>query len=226
MNHGRFRRIRLLTKNLEQMHTFYAETLELPIRVDNKKKKLTVIVGESELEFVEESTESRCYHFAINIPNNMFAEAKRWLALRTKLLLDSEVGTDQRFFANWNAHAVYFSDPDGNIGELIARHTLPICRAGVFGPDKMLHISEIGLPSPNPDELADQLMKQYDLSMYGDSSFAIGDEYGLFILPEVDRPWIPERRHLAAIYSTAIDLRGQGGKLMPSRLPFVVETSD
>lgn len=220
----RFRHLRLRTSRLEPMRRFYAETLELPVVPAVGGAAFTVTVGESTLEFVRDETEPAFYHFAINVPENLFEPAKRWLARRTTLLRDSETGEDQLFFSGWNAHAVYFADPAGNIGELIARHTLPIRREGEFGPAQMLHVSEIGLVSPTPDELAGRLMAQFGLSKYGGSSFFVGDEYGLFVLPPVGRPWIPERRQAAKPFPAEVSIRDAGGRLELAGLPFVVAT--
>ncbi|NJL28937.1 MAG: hypothetical protein HC897_14130 [Thermoanaerobaculia bacterium] len=173
------------------MQAFYARTLGLEVTPSDDRKSFAVTAGESVLEFVEDSSQDASYHFAFNVPENQFAQAKRWLAARTPLLRDSETGEDELFFESWNAHAVYFADPAGNIGELIARHTLPIRREGEFAPAQLLHVSEIGLVAPDPDRLARQLIAEFGLSKYGPTSFFVGDELGLFVLPPVGRPWIP-----------------------------------
>lgn len=88
----------------------------------------------------------------------------------------------------------------------------------------MLHVSEIGLVSPDPDALAERLMAQFGLSTYGGSSFFVGDESGLFVLPPVGRLWIPERRQAAAPFPVEVSIRDAGGRLAPAGLPFVVAT--
>ncbi len=61
--------------------------------------------------------------FAFNIPENQFREAKAWLASRVEIARPN--GSDEIFYDDWNAHAVYFPDPGGNLVEFIARHNLP-----------------------------------------------------------------------------------------------------
>lgn len=222
---ARFRHLRLRTSRLEAMRRFYTETLELPVAAAAGGAAFTVTIGDSMLEIVQNGGEPAFYHFAINVPANQFEPAKRWLARRTALLRDSETGEDQLFFPAWNAHAVYFADPAGNIGELIARHTLPIRREGEFGPAQMLHVSEIGLVSPDPDALAGRLTAQFGLRPYGGTSFFVGDEYGLFVLPPVGRPWIPERRQAAQPFPAEVAIGDAGGRLELPRLPFVVATA-
>lgn len=207
------------------MQIFYAQTIGLAVTPSGDRKSFTITTGESVLEFIEDPSRDASYHFAFNIPENQFAQAKRWLAERTPLLRDSETGKDELFFSSWNAHAVYFTDPAGNIGELIARHTLPIRREGDFGPHQLLHVSEIALVSPDPDELAEQLIARFGVSKYGPTSFFVGDELGLFVLPPVGRPWIPERRQAAATFPAEVSLRGTGGRLEPAGLPFVIESA-
>ena len=49
-------------------------------------------------------------------------------------------------FSAWNADALYFLDPAGNVVELIARHSLPNASDAPFGPDAFLEVSEVGMP--------------------------------------------------------------------------------
>jgi hypothetical protein len=184
---------------------------------------LTIRFGSTLIEFVEvPETLEPFYHFAFNIPENKFTSAKQWLGRRCPLLRDSETGADELFFKKWNAHAVYFQDPSGNIGELIARHTLPSRTKGGFGAEDILYASEIGLVSPNPDRLVEAIAREFGLKPYP-STFFMGDERGMFVLPSVDRPWIPERRQKAAVFPVEVELAGRSGKeFRPSELPYVI----
>ncbi len=116
--------ITLQTNDVVALFTFYRNILKLPVKnIDDKK--ISIKVGASELIFQETSG---ClhpfYHFAFNIPSNKLDEAIQWLQNKVELLwLDDYNGYVADFF-NWQATAVYFLDPGGNILELIARFDL------------------------------------------------------------------------------------------------------
>ena len=215
---ARFRSVHLRTGQLDAMRRFYTQTLELPLEpLDNDRDEpaFAVRVGESILEFVAaEKGSEPFYHFAFNIPENQFASAKQWLAKRCPLLKENGNGADEVFFAKWNAHAVYFADPSGNIGELIARHTLPSRRDGDFTARDMQCVSEIGLVSAEPAKLERGLAESFGLKPYHGNSMFVGDEHGLFILPPTGRPWIPERRQKAAAFPADVTLSETGEKTL------------
>ena len=106
---------------------------------------------------------------------------------------------------------MYFKDPSGNIGELIARHTLDNDREGEFGLSDLLYVSEIGTPVQDPDNLAVELKSNYGLGTLGESMF-IGDEYGVFVAVPIERNWFPEFTQEAKVYPTEIYLSGVGPK--------------
>ena len=214
---GRLRFIRLAATRLDEMRHFYGTLWGLRVQGE-EKNSLAIRFGSTLIEFqARPQTLKPFYHFAFNIPENKFTSAKKWLGQRCPLLRDSETGADELFSKMWNAHAVYFQDPSGNIGELIARHSLPAAATGDFDVEEdILYASEIGLVSPNPAELAEAIAREFGLKPYP-SIFFMGDERGMFVLPSVDRPWIPERRQKAAIFPAEIELAGHGGQEL--RLP-------
>lgn len=143
-------------------------------------------------------------HFAFNVPENLFAEAVAWLQERVSLLASAD-GSETLFnFASWNAHAVYFTDPDGNIAELIARHNLASSRREHFA---ILGMSEIGLVTDDvPGTVA-----QLGLPLYqqgGPSFQPVGDEEGLLIVVQRNRPWYPDNRHTAQPVPFSVTLPG------------------
>nr|MDQ3327713.1 hypothetical protein [Chloroflexota bacterium] len=132
------------------------------------------------------------YHFAFNIASRTMAEAKAWLASRVPLL--DKAGEELFSFEHWTAESIYFRDPAGNIGELIARHTLADDSPAAFGPQHLRCVSEIGLPAPDVSEMVDGLVGSFDLERYGETSDSfspVGDERGLFIVVREGRPWFP-----------------------------------
>lgn len=210
MSKARFTEVILYTGKLEQQLDFYSNVLEFPI-TSRTETQFSVEIGESKLTFkeVKDGTEP-FYHYAINIPSNKHQKAKEWLASRTPLLLDSNTGEDIQYFGFWDAHAIYFKDPAGNIGELIARHTLDNDSDGEFGMTDMLCVSEIGTPVSNPTELASELKTNYGLEAYGESMFC-GDENGMFVIVPTQRLWFPEYTQKASVHPTEIYLSDKGG---------------
>lgn len=207
----RFKEMTLYTSKLGEQLDFYSTVLGFPI-ISKDATQFTMKIGESTLQFkaVEDGTEP-FYHYAINIPSNKHKKAKKWLAQKTPLLLNSYNGEDLFYFDFWDAHAMYFRDPAGNIGELIARHTLKNDRDGEFGISDLLYISEIGTPVENPSDFAAELKAAYGLDTFGETMF-VGDEMGLFVVPPVDRLWYPDYIQKAAVYPADISITDPGKK--------------
>ena len=201
---ARFSTIQLYTDKVNELYKFYHEIMKMSV-VKKDNTSFTLKFGDSTLTFKQHSDNSSPrYHYAINVPTNKFAQAKQWLQERTKLLVDPENGKDEIFFERWNAHAVYFKDAAGNIGELIARHTLANKKEGPFGLNDLLCISEIGIPAEKPTDISGKLSSAFGLQRYLNSDMFIGDEYGLFVIPPTGRLWIPERIEKATVYPVDI----------------------
>lgn len=187
--------LHLFTNVLENQRDFYTRILGLPLR-ESGEGWFTLEVGDSTLTFSAlEHAAPSYHHFAFNIPENMFPEAKAWLAERVTLVGSPE-GKVEFNFENWNAHAVYFTDPEGNIGELIARHDLPNSQTSPFNSQHLLNISEIGLPLDDVVQFAQTIQAQIGCPVYRteiEETFTpMGDEHGLFILVKKGRMWYPD----------------------------------
>lgn len=218
----RFTSLRLQSTRLDEMRSFYHQTLGLPVESDSANS-LSIRFGKTVIEFqgVSEESSRPYYHFAFNIRENKFIEAKAWLTKRCALLRDP-TGADELFFSKWNAHAVYFADPAGNIGELIARHTLANASAGAFDERDILYASEIGLVSHDPKTFGTEIGSHFGLP--GGGSMFVGDPSGYFVLPPVDRLWIPEEKQKAAIFPAEVTLASET-PIMEYRardLPYVI----
>ncbi len=157
-----------------------------------------VEVGETLLCFTPAPPgEKPVYHFAFDIRENKIGKARKWLAeCGVELIPERDSGEVTVHFKAWNAHAVYFRDPAGNIVELIARHDLP---TGSKGPwdltDDILWISEMGVVVDSAAGAMLDLDRRHGLSRYigGDDEFIpIGDEEGLLIVVEKGREWMPD----------------------------------
>lgn len=185
--------LELQTNNLGSQEQFYRDILHLPTVASDGA--LLVQVGSTQLVFRQAEMEpGQAYHFAFNIPENRFEEARTWLAGRVPLL-ESNTGEDSFNFANWNAHATYFRDPAGNILELIARHGLNNASDLPFDARGLLCISEIGLTSDDVKHIVGSL-QGLGLPIYdgegSDNFTAVGDEHGLFIVVKRGRTWFPD----------------------------------
>lgn len=132
------------------------------------------------------------HHFAFNITPTKIEQALTWLTERSVELIDGRV----HHFESWNAHALYFWDPAGNVVEFIARNDLPIPDdKNPFTPADILSVSEIGLNAPDPAALAATLMAQTGTTYYRPPSpdfHPVGDEQGLLIIVPTGRLWFPE----------------------------------
>ena len=185
--------LELSSKDLDIQRDFYTNVLGLSATLDSAT--LDVSAGKTNLRFIQAPTEFEgAYHFAFNIPENQFPAAKAWISGKTPLLRD-ESGNDEFHFEGWNSDSLYFKDAAGNVLEFIARHDLKNPIDGEFDSSQILNISEIGLPSENVIEFANQLCAALNLSVFKqeptETFTPLGDDHGLLILPIKDRIWIP-----------------------------------
>jgi len=185
----------LQTHLINELKNFYLNTIGLKLLNENDKS-FSVKAGSSVIKFNKfklNKNEFPFYHFAFNIPQNQFSEAKKWLAAKVQLIkLDGE---DEFHFKSWNAHSIYFYDPAGNIIELIARHNLTNSTDLLFSGESLLCISEIGIPVINLKGFLNRLSEDVHLPLFsGDNETfsAIGNEEGLFILVNKGRKWYPD----------------------------------
>lgn len=185
----KFKEISLLTNRINEMKNFYRDILGLRI-ITQSSDYFTVKVGFTSVTFKQSPVDSEpFYHFAINIPENKMAEAKFWI--QTKVELTKEENLDEVFFKSWNAHAIYFEDPSGNIIELIARHNLKNGVEHIFSSEDILNISEIGVVT---DEVIPMVRKLNELGIPNwkedsEGLTPVGDEMGLFIIVKSNRRW-------------------------------------
>ncbi len=181
--------LRLKTSDLETMRRYYGEVLGLLV-IEEQTSVIRFQAGETRLVFEHQPDMHSIYHFAFNIPENQMEAACEWLVARTRVVTDNGIPFH---FADWNAHAVYFYDPAGNILELIARHTLPNTSHAPFSSQSLLCISEIGLVTDDVRSSVETICQRLQVSLYSDeysdAFSAVGDEHGLFITVKRGRLW-------------------------------------
>lgn len=183
-------KIVLLTDKLEKQRDFYGNILELP--VETFENHIIVKTGKSEVVFKRSNTPAY-YHFAFNIPSNQINEALEWVEERAEIL--SNRGKKIVDFKAWEAQAVYFHDPAGNVVELIARQPAKIESDQVFTADSLKYISEIGVAVRNVKYHFDHLNLRHNVPFYSGNTrdfCAAGDAEGLFILVLANsKYWLP-----------------------------------
>lgn len=191
------RRIALLSPSPERIGAFYAEQFGLPVETAGGGG-VRVAAGETVLEFRPAAAGRAVgpYHYAFNIAPNRMLQARRWLRERAPLVC-GDGGDDLFEFADWNAHAMYFRDPDGNLAEFIARHDLPpAADADPFCPRHILAVGELGIVVPDVAAAVDFLRREFDLPFYRGNRTdfaAVGDPRGLFVVVRQGRPWFPTK---------------------------------
>jgi len=186
------KQLSLYSDKIVDLYNFYTGKLGFRGKLSDSQFVLKT-ANDAEITF-HKSEKSNYYHFAFNIPTNKVYEAHRWLENRVEVLPEPETGNEIIHFVDWNAHAVYFKDPAGNIVEFIARHELDNTSTHHFSIRDVLSISEIGVPSNNVLENFEKLHDQLWLQRYSgdfEKFCAAGDEEGLIILTNMDRDWFP-----------------------------------
>lgn len=186
--------LELSTRDLQAQQHFYANVLELPTRFTSSG--LEIKAGSTELLFTQAPPDFEGgYHFAFNIPANQFQAAKEWISRRIPLLRDKN-GNEEFPSESWNSDSVYFQDAAGNVLEFIARHHLENAVDAPFDSRQILNVSEIGLPSEDVVDFAEELCRRLNLSVFkqepNETFTPVGDDHGLLILPIKERIWMPD----------------------------------
>lgn len=221
--------LHLRTAHLSDLRTFYADTLDCPV-TNADAGEFTIEIGTTDVTFsgIDDRSDPS-YHFAINIPQNQFDDARTWLSDRVELVSDAETGEHEIFFEDWNAHAIYGLDPANNLFELIARHDLSNDSDRLFGSEHFRRVSEIGLPVPNvrraveaiKDNVGVSLRNNRATAITDDASFAaVGDDHGLFIVVEEGRGWFPIRNQAAEVYPVTIGISDTTTEYAFPNLPY------
>ncbi|HET8752685.1 MAG TPA: hypothetical protein VFM43_09220 [Gaiellaceae bacterium] len=186
----------------QDLREFYGGDLGLPVDGD------AIIIGETRLDFRVEDG-GAFYHFALLVPGDRFDAALAWAAERVELL------GDVFDFDNWDARAVYFHDPAGNIVELIALEGIEENgRAGDFAAEELAGLSELGIVG-DPPELLQRLetigLELWDGEVEGESRLGfVGEKGRTLILAPPGRGWLPTGRPAEAhpLAATVAGLRG------------------
>ena len=170
------------------MRHFYLIDIEFPL-VKSTADSFTIQVGDSSLTFIQ-SDEPATYHFAFNIPGNQVRLAKKWLDGRVPLNLES--GKNEIYYESFDADAIYFEDPAGNVVEFIGRRNRKTIDD--FTTSSILDISEISITTPFVKDTAKKLEKfgihsRNDNPIEPESLNFLGEEDTYIILVPPNRRW-------------------------------------
>lgn len=217
--------LQLLTSNLAQQRDFYLHVLKLHTAL--AADTLSVQAGHSRLTFEQAPVGWQgFYHFAFDIPENRFKEAKAWLSQRVPLIPDN-TGADEFPSESWNSDSIYFYDPAGNILEFIARHNQPNASDKPFSERSIISISEIGLATDDVLQTVQFLEREIGIGVYdgpGSDTFTpIGDELGLFIVVKRGRIWFPDTGKPADFYPVVVRVSNEARKFRVSGPPYTVD---
>jgi hypothetical protein len=168
------------------LRDFYGGELGLPLDGD------AILVGETRLRF-DVADGGAFYHFALLVPGDRFDAALAWAREHVEML----GGVFD--FDFWDARALYFHDPAGNIVELIAHHGLEEDgRDGPFEVAELVGLSELGLVGDPPSLLRDLEMiglELWDGEVEGPGRLGfVGERGRVLILAEPGRGWLPTGR--------------------------------
>ena len=183
---------------LLELSEFYCSRLGLGV-AQPEEGDVAFEVGESVLGFLPASG-TPFYHVALLAPGNRFEAVLDWARDRVDLLPNTETGDAVFDFTNWDAKAVYFHDPAGNIVELIAHRGVGETGVtGAFTAGELLGVSEVGLVG-DPPALTAALERDLGLALWdgtvtGEGRLAfVGEKARTLILCCVGRPWLPTGR--------------------------------
>ncbi|MGG6311661.1 VOC family protein [Paenibacillus macerans] len=206
----KFSRVTLGSGRLQETKAFYTETLGFAL-VEQGLEHFTIQAGATLLTFRAAADGERpFYHVALNVPENQFAEAKRWASSRVPLI--RQQGEDEVYFTTWNAHAIYFEDPSGNIVEFIARHNLPGVTGHDFTVQDIMGVSEVGIVTSEVIPFVRRLNAAGLPNWKEDSDglTPVGDECGLLIVVRDGREWFFSNRKPARFYPVEVTVAGAG----------------
>ena len=215
----------LRSHNLTVQRDFYHYMLGLSV-IAETRTRITFKIGDTHLTFEHTPAfATGIYHYAFNIPESQFDEAKTWLSDRTDLMRD-EYGEDDFVSQNWNARQFYFRDGEGNIAEFIARHTLKTGVNRPFDQYSLLGVSEVGMAFPSVMDGVRLLQKNLHLPVYrgtpSPAFTAMGDEHGLLILVPEGCPWFPTLDEKAEILPVQVTFLGMTDSYKFTDQPYTI----
>jgi catechol 2,3-dioxygenase-like lactoylglutathione lyase family enzyme len=208
-------------ERLDAVAAFYARTLGFAAK--RREARVAVPVGPDALELLATGDGTDPFHhFALLVPGDRFDAARAWLAERTELLARDDGGTVFAFDF-WDARAVYFHDPAGNIVELIAHAgAAESGAAGEFSAAELAGLSEVGIVVDDPAAAVEALERELALELWsGDARQLafVGAKAHTLILAPPGRGWLPTGRPSEPHAASVTVSRGAAGAVVLGTAP-------
>ncbi|MFJ7732681.1 VOC family protein [Lysinibacillus sp. NPDC097231] len=164
-------KVKLYAYDLHKMKEFYSDHLGFTL-IKNTDNYFEIAVGESIITFEKiPAFVNKQYHFALNIPCNLFQQAKSWVKEHTEILCSD--GQDEVYFEILMAHSCYFYDAEENIIEFISRQEVNQKQdAEYFSPEHVLSIGEMNLTTDTIYSVANSL-KEYGITPMKNSEISV-----------------------------------------------------
>lgn len=199
-----------------RMKEFYTKVLEMDL-VMEEENYFAVLVGKTKLVF-EKDNNLPFYHLCFRT-NDLFFEYMYQKLEEQKVLLPHP---DGGFSFYWKGKQAYFTDPDGNILEVLERKSnCKVAQTSLSWHD----IGEVGLPVTDVKD-TQNLLASYieDVNHSESDTFAFfGDEAGVFVIVKEGRPWYPTQRK-ATIHPLKVVVSGNGeGNYIHPKYPYEVK---
>ncbi len=184
--------LKLYCANLDELRFFYTKKFNFPI-VEDAGDCLTLKVGNSLLSFEENRIHKSYYHFAINIPYSSVNKALKWAHKKVEVI-HYENQAIQEFNA-WEARAIFFLDPAGNVVEFIGRKRFNDDKLGSFNEEAFISISEVGIPVFEVSSAFKAINHATGIEKFdcvSNTFCAAGNDEGLLILVDsAEKSWFP-----------------------------------
>ena len=207
---------------LEAVAGFYEQALGFA--VERHDDRVAIPVGGDVLELVATGDGTDPFHhFALLVPGDRFDAARGWLGERAETLA-RDGGETVFAFDFWDARAVYFHDPAGNIVELIA-HAGTAERSGAagdFSAAELAGLSEVGIVVDDTAAAVAALERDVGLELWSGSAAQlafVGAKAHTLILAPPGRGWLPTGRPAEAHAATVTVTGGSAGAVVLAASP-------
>ncbi|KZE47163.1 bleomycin resistance protein [Brevibacillus parabrevis] len=199
----KWQKVTFTTTMPEEMLTFYTNVLQMPL-VERSERSFSVRVGDALLVF-QRAAEKPFYHFACGIAETAF-DAYAKVIQEHRVVLRHKDGQEIMQSYTWKGKQLYFSDPEGNILEMLAFPS--------EAKTSWLSIQEIGMPVPDVPAYAASLQSIPLPHTFEPESATFrfyGDQDGVLVLVKENRPWFPTDRG-ATIHPILVEAASDPGQ--------------
>ena len=206
---------------LDAVAGFYEQALGFA--VERRDGRVAIPVGADVLQLAATGDDTDPFHhFALLVPGDRFDAARAWLGERAETL--ARDGGETVFpFDFWDAQAVYFHDPAGNIVELIAHAgTAERGATGDFSAAELAGLSEVGIVVDDTAAAVAALERELGLELWSGSAEQlafVGAKAHTLILAPPGRGWLPTGRPAEAHAATVTLTGGTKGAVVLAASP-------